>query len=101
MPKVKVAWVFRASDNIYKEAVWIFLMFIFFPLVKHYVVKRMSSKSVDIISIHHLLATKNFIDRIHKCNKIAFTWTVNQLQKIRKLKEWQVDGIHSDYPDRL
>lgn len=101
LPKVKVAWTFKATDSYLKQSLWIFLMFIFYPLVKHYVVKRLKRNGIDVVSIHHLLCSRNFIDKIHQCNKIAFAWTVNRPGKIAWLKEWGVDGIFSDYPDRL
>jgi len=101
LPAVKVAWTFRAADNYCKQGPWVFLMLIFYRFVKHYVVKRLKKNGIDVVSIHHLLCSRNFIDKIHQCNKIAFAWTVNRPRKIKRLKKWQVDGIFSDYPDRL
>jgi glycerophosphoryl diester phosphodiesterase len=31
----------------------------------------------------------------------VFPWTVNELEDIQKIKSFQVEGIISDFPDRL
>ena len=101
LPHVKVVWTFRATDDLLTEFIWMITMMVFYPFVKHYVQLKMRMKSVDVIGIHHLLCTKNFIDKIHRCNKIVFTWTVDRPRKIKTLKAWGADGIFSNYPDRL
>jgi len=101
IPEVKMAWLFRATDTYLKETSWIFCMFIFFPFVKNFVIGKLKKNSIEAVNIHHLLATKRFIDRIHECNKMVCAWTVDADRKIRWLKEWQIDGIFTNYLDRL
>jgi glycerophosphoryl diester phosphodiesterase len=54
-------------------------------------------------SIHpyfHLLTKENTALMQQKGFQV-FPWTVNELEDIQKIKSFQVDGIISDFPDRL
>ncbi|MCK4727221.1 MAG: hypothetical protein KAT29_15515, partial [Anaerolineales bacterium] len=37
----------------------------------------------------------------HKHNMQVHVWTVNEVTDMQRLLNWGVDGIISDYPDRL
>ncbi len=41
------------------------------------------------------------ISTAHKLGLEVFTWTVNEEDDMRRIIDWSVDGIISDYPDRL
>ncbi|MGB5236724.1 MAG: glycerophosphodiester phosphodiesterase, partial [Flavobacteriaceae bacterium] len=41
------------------------------------------------------------IDAIHAAGLKVYTWTVNDPDEIEKLKKMGVDGIFSDYPERI
>lgn len=47
------------------------------------------------------LITKHFIRGAHAHNMQIHVWTVNELQDMQRLIDWGVDGIITDYPDRL
>jgi len=47
------------------------------------------------------LVTPNFLRDAHKCDIQVVCWTVNSPAHMRLLMEAGVDGIMSDYPDRL
>ena len=44
---------------------------------------------------------KDFVKNAHKNKMKVFVWTVNNKQHIAKIKRLGVDGIFSDYPDRI
>ena len=44
---------------------------------------------------------KKSIDQAHSNNLKVFTWTVNHATTMKKLMEWGIDGIITDYPDKL
>ena len=48
----------------------------------------------------HVL-TKRFLQTAHGHNLKVHVWTVNQLEDMKRLLELGVDGIITDYPDRL
>ncbi|MDD5551797.1 MAG: glycerophosphodiester phosphodiesterase family protein [Candidatus Pacebacteria bacterium] len=47
------------------------------------------------------MINKNFIGDMKKKNTKVFVWTVNNPEDIQKMKLAGVDGIISDYPDRI
>ncbi len=48
-----------------------------------------------------LLTGKDTVDRIHRLGMKVIPWTVNEPTDMKRLKEWGVDGIITDYPDRI
>ncbi|AMX57186.1 glycerophosphodiester phosphodiesterase [Leptospira borgpetersenii] len=55
----------------------------------------------DIISPYFLYVTEEFVQEVHSHNLSVIPWTVNDPKVMRKLMDAGVDGIISDYPDRL
>lgn len=55
----------------------------------------------DIISPYKLYANHEFIHAAHTQNLAVIPWTVNDKDEMVKLLRDGVDGIISDYPDRL
>ncbi len=69
----------------------------------------------DYKSVPHMVATagghvwspnykdisRNIVSTAHELDLPVFTWTVNEKDDMRRLIDWSVDGIISDYPDRL
>ena len=45
--------------------------------------------------------TRRVVTKIHRLGMRVFSWTVNTAAEIKKIKNLGVDGIYSDYPDRL
>jgi len=41
------------------------------------------------------------VRQIHRAAKTIVPWTVNKPQEWQRLLEWGVDGVATDYPDRL
>ncbi|XDD50506.1 glycerophosphodiester phosphodiesterase [Leptospira sp. WS92.C1] len=55
----------------------------------------------DIISPYFLYATNEFVQEAHSKKISVIPWTVNDVKEMKRLIETGVDGIISDYPDRL
>jgi glycerophosphoryl diester phosphodiesterase len=47
------------------------------------------------------VVTERFIRAAHRHNMQVHPWTVNEVQEMRRLLDWGVDGLITDYPDRL
>ena len=45
--------------------------------------------------------TQEFVEAAHQKGMKVFVWTVNESSDIERMKSLKVDGIFSDYPDRL
>tara|TARA_B100000700_G_C14944132_1_gene808287 strand:- start:564 stop:1229 length:666 start_codon:yes stop_codon:yes gene_type:complete len=63
----------------------------------------LQARHLKAVSIHpyYRMVTRDFIADCHRNDIKVYVWTVNKPEKIKKLKSLDVDGIFSDFPDRL
>jgi glycerophosphoryl diester phosphodiesterase len=47
------------------------------------------------------LITERFVRGAHVHNMQVHVWTVNEVQDMKRLIDWGIDGIITDFPDRL
>ncbi len=47
------------------------------------------------------IATRRFVDAAHARNMRVHVWTVNEVEAMQRLIDLDVDGIMTDYPERL
>jgi len=47
------------------------------------------------------IADRRFLDAAHARNMRVHVWTVNDIESMQRLIDLGVDGIMTDYPDRL
>ncbi len=47
------------------------------------------------------LVNRDFVNKAHEKGLKVFVWTVNDYKDIERMKSSEVDGIFSDFPDRL
>ncbi len=61
------------------------------------------AKTVNAKAIHpdYTLLTRNNVSQIKEEGYKIYTWTVNDKAAIERMKDYGVDGIITDYPDRL
>ncbi len=50
---------------------------------------------------HYSLVNPKFLKECHKKRMKVLVWTVNKKDRMKKLMQMKVDGIITDYPDRL
>lgn len=55
----------------------------------------------NIYSVHYALATPELIQACQELGMKFIPWTVNNMEDMKRLIEMGVDGIITDYPDRL
>jgi len=55
----------------------------------------------DYIHAHRYLIDECFVRQAQQNGLKVFVWTVNEKQDIERFKSYGVDGIFSDYPDRI
>jgi len=53
------------------------------------------------INLGFRITTRRLIDEIHGDGKTVYIWTVNDEKKMKKLMEYGVDGIITNYPEML
>ena len=54
----------------------------------------------SVYSQHYRTLTKAKVDYLKKLNIRVVPWTVNEIDDMKKMLEWKVDGFITDYPDR-
>lgn len=65
------------------------------------IIRNAATMAVDIISPHYIYVNERFVHHCHeKCIKVL-PWVVNEVETMERLLNYGVDGIISDYPDRL
>lgn len=53
------------------------------------------------VNLSYKWITPKLVQKAHALGFKIFVWTVNEAADIKRMKDWGVDGIFSDYPDRL
>jgi glycerophosphoryl diester phosphodiesterase len=56
---------------------------------------------VELLSAHYSLVDAEFLERAHTAGKKVHVWTVNYKWMMRRLYKRGVDGIITNYPERL
>lgn len=62
---------------------------------------NLSSLDVDFYTVRETMLTKRFIDHAKKENRQVWVWTVNSKRNIKKVLSYDIDGIITDYPERV
>ena len=55
----------------------------------------------DVYSCYYESLTKEDIAALHKKDIQVIPWTINEVKDMERLIDWGVDGIITDYPDRV
>lgn len=55
----------------------------------------------EVLSPNHRLVDQAMVEAAHKANQKVIPWTANDTMDIQRLIRLNVDGIISDYPDRV
>ena len=78
-----------------------FLLKLGFNANRDTIIQNAAALAVDIISPQYLYVDAAFVNCCHqKCIKVL-PWVVNETETMERLLNYGVDGIISDYPDRL
>lgn len=57
--------------------------------------------AAEAIHPHHKLVTAGLVERAHRAGLAVYTWTVNEVARMKQLIELGVDGIISDFPEKF
>jgi len=64
-------------------------------------IRRALNENADYVCPPFSKVDAEFVKKAHENGLKVFTWTLNKPKKIKLAKEYKVDAIGSDYPDRL
>jgi glycerophosphoryl diester phosphodiesterase len=71
------------------------------PRAPENILERAGAVGAEAINPHHVLAKSELVDSAHSEGLAVFVYTVDEPAQMRSLFEIGVDGIFSNYPDRL
>lgn len=55
----------------------------------------------EVYSCYYKSLTKDIVQELQEAGIKVIPWTINEVEEMRELIEWGVDGIITDYPDRI
>jgi len=64
-------------------------------------VHRTTEVGASILSLSHNAATPELLQELHRRGLALYVWTVDEPDELRRMIQIGVDGIISNYPDRL
>lgn len=64
-------------------------------------VKIAKQYHADAVGLNFKVITKKLIEKLHDAGILVFAWTVNDKKTADKMRECKVDGVVSDYPDKI
>lgn len=62
---------------------------------------NLSSLDIDFYTVRETMLTERFIEHAKKENRNIWVWTVNSKRNIKKVLAYDIDGIITDYPERV
>ena len=98
---IQTALIYWATKTNFGQVLFDFSRLLMLPITKKLILKRAKAAKVDVVNLSMSLATKNMINFLHKHNLKVNVWTVNTKKDIAKMKKRGVDGIFSNFPDRI
>jgi len=96
---------FRELPNLHSDVQKLFEAFI--PVAPFYGGSRFSYKRIERydfakeININYRYVNPRVVRKVHQMGKKVNVWTVNEPQNLKKYVEMGVDGIITDFPNRL
>lgn len=100
-PEVTTALVFRSTNAFNFWFILDFLAILFLPLTKYYISWLVKNARADYLNINHHFLDQKKVNLFKKQGIKICAWTVDGRKKINYLKSLGIDGIITNYPDRL
>ena len=95
------ALIFRSYNASRFWLIMDFLAVLFLPITRYYIVWLVRHAHADYLNIHHRFLDRRKVNLLHRSGIKICAWTVDSQRKIDYLKSLGVDGISTNYPDRL
>ena len=100
-PEIATALVFRSGNAFSFWFVLDFLAILFLPITMYYISWLVKRANVDYLNINYHFLDKRKVALFKKKGIKICAWTVDSVKKINYLKSLGIDGIVTNYPDRL
>ncbi len=100
-PSIQTALLFRSMNALNIWLVLDFLAILFLPITKYYICWLVKRSHADYLNINYHLLDAKKVKLFKKRGIKICAWTVDNPKKIEYLKNLGIDGIITNYPDRL
>ncbi|WP_042680762.1 glycerophosphoryl diester phosphodiesterase membrane domain-containing protein [Anaerosalibacter massiliensis] len=60
-----------------------------------------TSLDVDFYTIEQTILSNKFVKSLHEANKEVWVWTVNEEKDINEVLQYDINGIITDYPEKI
>jgi glycerophosphoryl diester phosphodiesterase len=100
-PQITTALVFRAGNVFSFWFVMDFLAILFLPITKYYINWLVKRANASYLCINYHFLDKRKVALFKRKGIKICAWTVDNQEKIDELKDLGIDGIITNYPDRL
>ena len=100
-PDITTALIFRSTNALNIWLVLDFLAILFLPITKYYISWLVKTAQADYLNINHMFLNKKKVEMFQRNSIKVCAWTVDSPRKIDYLKNLGIDGIITNYPDRL
>ncbi len=100
-PEIQIAYLYWKAKTHNGQGIKHAVGRIFLPLTKLILLSRIRKSEIKIVSLSKYLATNSMIKALHRDSVEVYVWNVNEPAEIKKMEDLGVDGIISNYPDRI
>jgi len=101
LPEIKTGILHQVAGNKLTAAIFAFLSILLFPVHRHVILYQAKKCRADYVHPAYPIATKRFIKKMQKKGYKVNAWGAKKQWTINLLKKRKVDGIITDYPDRI
>jgi glycerophosphoryl diester phosphodiesterase len=98
---INAALIYWSTKTNWGQVLFDISRLLMLPITKRLILRRVKTANVNEVNLTSPLATKGMIDFLHKNNLKVNVWVANSKNKIERLKLLAVDGIYSNFPDRI
>lgn len=99
--EITTALIFRSGNSFTIWLVLDFLAILFLPFTVYYISWLVKRANADYLNINHRLLNRRKVNCFQRKGIKICAWTVDNIEKINYLKSLGIDGIITNYPDRL
>lgn len=61
----------------------------------------LTSLDVDFYTIEQTMLSNKFAKSLHEANREVWAWTVNEKEDIKEVLQYNINGIITDYSERI
>ena len=101
IPNIQIGFSFYVSDNPKRDPIVTLLLKMSFKITHLLVIKLAEFTNARYINLFYGFSTRKFIRKLKSKGYVVTAWNVNTSPLMKKLIKNGIDGIYTNYPDKL